>query len=71
METMRKFSTYTALALAILAGVSSCNKRSIGQIDADKYPVQFSAREFGNNVKAVTKGTDEGFEQGEGIGIYS
>ena len=71
METMRKISTYTALALAILAGVSSCNKRSIGQVDADKYPVQFSAREFGNNVKAVTKVTDEGFEQGDVIGIYS
>lgn len=70
METMKRFNTYTALVLAIAVGVSSCNKRSIGQVD-DKYPVLFSAQNFGKADRSVTKVTDEGFEQGDVIGIYS
>lgn len=71
METMKRLSTYAAFALATLIGISGCNKRSIGQLDDDKYPVQFSAREFGKTGKAMTKVTDAGFEKGDVIGIYS
>lgn len=67
--TMKRHISSVALIL-LLAGVWGCNKRVIGQLD-DKFPVQFSCKEFSKVADAVSKVTDKNFESGDVIGMFS
>lgn len=55
----------------MLAGTWGCSKRQMGEIEGGKYPVQFSCKDFPKKNEAGSKVTDQNFEAGDVIGMYS
>lgn len=67
---MKRHISYAVIAL-MLAGTWGCGKREMGEIEGGKYPVQFSCKDFPKKGGAVSKVTDQNFEAGDVIGMYS